>query len=198
MSDVLLAEQAQDARPWPLPEFAARRDEPPSVAKLEEIEQAAYREGFEQGRAEGWKTGETQVRDLRRQLGLLVRQVIEPLAETEVETEKAIVALACEVAGALVCRQIEQDPEIVGDMVTRALRMMDRSSGRVEISLHPKDMELLAPVLAGDPDFSAVSFTSDSALQRGDFFLHTENAAIDGRLETRTQRLREQLLGEHV
>jgi flagellar biosynthesis/type III secretory pathway protein FliH len=81
-------------------------------------------------------------------------------------------------------------------MVTRALRMMDRSSGRVEISLHPKDMELLGPVLAGDPDFSAVSFTSDSALERGDFFLHTENAAIDGRLETRTQRLREQLLGE--
>lgn len=196
MSDVVLAEHAGAAQRVRLPEFGQNTPEPPSVARLEEIEQAAYQEGFEQGRAEGWKTGEEQVRDLRRQLGLLIRQVIEPLAETEVETEKALISLACEVASALVCRQLDEAPEMLGDMVSRALRMMDRSRGRVEISLHPRDMEILAPVLATDPDFGEVSFTSDSALKRGDFFLHTENAAIDGTLATRTQRLREQLLGD--
>lgn len=193
MSEVVGAELADGAVRWRMPELDAANS-PPNVAKIEEVEQAAYREGYERGRAEGYRVGEAEVRRCVACLEDMVACLTQPLAETDAETENALVGLACEVAGALLCRTLEVQPEGVADMVRNALATLGTGEGRVAVTLHPDDVELVRPALDEDGALARVTLTPDGGLARGDCRIQTENAAVDGTLVARIARIREQLL----
>ena len=57
-SSLFGAEAAARAKPWTLPDFAAASAAPPpTAAHLDEVEKAAYEDGFARGRADGEAQG---------------------------------------------------------------------------------------------------------------------------------------------
>ncbi len=172
---------------------------PPSVEELQALEQAArdagYADGLAQGHAEGFATGQGEVRRLLAQIEGILDAFTRPLARLDDEVGDALAELAVRVAGALLGPAYTADPALLADLVREALDAVGTSSQRaVELRLHPDDLGVLAPHLAG---LDGVRLTNDSALARGELRLHSESVRIDGTLAARLQAVLESTVAAH-
>ncbi|GAB3748371.1 FliH/SctL family protein [Lysobacter olei] len=168
---------------------------PPSVQELQALEEAAreegYRRGLAEGHAEGLASGQAEVRRLVAQIEGILDGFTRPLARLDGEVADALGHLAVRVAGALLGRTYMADPTLLADLVREALDTVGTTQREVELRLHPDDMGVLAPHLAG---LSGVRLTNDNGLARGELRLHSEGLRIDGTLEARLQSCLDSML----
>ncbi|MEG3192538.1 FliH/SctL family protein [Lysobacter sp. D1-1-M9] len=162
----------------------AELPKPPSVEDLEALERAAYDEGHARGHADGLATGQAEVRRMIAQIEGILDGFTRPLARLDGEVGDALGDLAVRIAGVLLGRAYIADPTLLSDLVSEALDAVGTSSREVELRLHPDDLGVLAPHLAG---LSGVRLTNDAALARGELRLHSESVRIDGSLAARLQ-----------
>ncbi|MGH8084411.1 MAG: FliH/SctL family protein [Lysobacter sp.] len=157
---------------------------PPSVEELQALEQAAHAEGFTAGHAEGLASGQAEVRRQIAQIEGILDGFTRPLARLDGEVGDALGDLAVRIAGVLLGRAYSADPTLLADLVREALDAVGSASREIELRLHPDDLGVLAPHLAG---LSGVRLTADTALARGELRLHSESVRIDGTLAARLQ-----------
>ena len=175
---------------WTAPGFARTRapepeiPKPPSVEDLQALEKAAYEEGFSRGHEEGMAAGQADVRRMIAQIEGILDGFTRPLARLDGEVADALGDLAVRIAGVLLGRAYAADPTLLADLVREALDAVGTTNREVELRLHPDDLGVLAPHLAG---LSGVRLTSDVALARGELRLHSEGMRIDGTLAARLQ-----------
>jgi len=173
---------------WTAPGLAPRAVEPvaapPSVEELQALEQAAHAEGFAAGHAEGLASGQAEVRRQIAQIEGILDSFTRPLARLDGEVGDALGDLAVRIAGVLLGRSYSADPTLLADLVREALDAVGSASREIELRLHPDDLGVLAPHLAG---LSGVRLTADTALARGELRLHSESVRIDGTLAARLQ-----------
>ena len=186
---------------WIAPDFDApppaatadiERAPQPSVAELEALEQAAreagraagHAEGLAAGHAEGFASGQAEVRRMVAQIEGILDGFSRPLARLDDEVADALGALAVRIAGNLLGRTYKADPTLLADLVREALDTVGTSTREIELRLHPDDLGVLAPHLAG---LTGVRLTADTALARGELRLHSESVRIDGTLAARLQ-----------
>jgi flagellar assembly protein FliH len=173
---------------WTAPGLEPVRREPevamPSVEQLQAIEQAARDEGYARGHAEGLASGQAEVRRLIAQFEGILDGFTRPLARLDAEVGDALAELAVRVAGALLGRAYVADPTLLADLVREALDAVGATTREVELRLHPDDLGVLAPHLAG---LDGVRLVGDTALARGELRLHGESVRIDGTLAARLQ-----------
>lgn len=175
-----------DARPAEA-ELPAR----PSVEELQAIEQAAYAEGYARGHAEGLAGGQAEMRRMLAQMEGILDGFTRPLARLDAEVADALSDLAVRVAGALIGRAYVADPTLLADLVQEALDAMGTTTREVELRLHPDDLGVLAPHLAG---LDGVRLVADTTLARGELRLHGESVRIDGTLSARLQSAMQAML----
>ncbi|MEL1264261.1 FliH/SctL family protein [Pseudoxanthomonas putridarboris] len=186
--DVVLSidEPEQDAPPPP---------RPPSLEEIQAIQDAAYREGLErglaEGHAEGFGQGQAEVRRLAAQMEGILDNFSRPLDRLENEVVAALSELAVRIAGALVGRAYQADPQLLQELASEALDAVGGASREVELRLHPDDIAALTPVLSLMP---ATRLTADTSLTRGDLRVHAESVRIDGTLEARLRGALETVL----
>lgn len=190
---------------WMAPplDFVARREpatdvpvlRPPSLEEIQAIEEAAYREGLERGRAEGhaegFAQGQTDVRRLTAQIEGILDNFSRPLDRLENEAMGALSELAVRIAGSLVGRAYQADPMLLSELASAALDAVGGTSREVELRLHPDDIAALTPVLSMMP---STRLTADTSLSRGDLRVHAESVRIDGTLEARLRGALENVL----
>ncbi|MGS1079418.1 FliH/SctL family protein [Pseudoxanthomonas beigongshangi] len=190
---------------WMAPplDFVARRAaaveapvlRPPSLEEVQAIEEAAYREGLERGRAEGhaegFAQGQNDVRRLTAQIEGILDNFSRPLDRLENEVMGALSELAVRIAGSLVGRAYQADPMLLSELASAALDAVGGASREVELRLHPDDIAALAPVLSMMP---TTRLTADTSLSRGDLRVHAESVRIDGTLEARLRGALENVL----
>ncbi|MCL6711203.1 FliH/SctL family protein [Pseudomonas sp. R2.Fl] len=190
---------------WMAPplDFVARRQpaaeppvlRPPSLEDIQAIEEAAYREGLERGRAEGhaegFAQGQAEVRRLTAQIEGILDNFSRPLDRLENEVMGALSELAVRIAGSLVGRAYQADPMLLSELASAALDAVGGASREVELRLHPDDIAALTPVLSMMP---TTRLTADSSLSRGDLRVHAESVRIDGTLEARLRGALENVL----
>ncbi len=190
---------------WMAPplDFVARREpaadvpvlRPPSLEEIQAIEEAAYREGLERGRAEGhaegFAQGQTEVRRLTAQIEGILDNFSRPLDRLENEVMGALSELAVRIAGSLVGRAYQADPMLLSELASAALDAVGGTSREVELRLHPDDIAALTPVLSMMP---STRLTADTSLSRGDLRVHAESVRIDGTLEARLRGALENVL----
>ena len=181
------------------PEPAVELPTPPSVEELQALEQAAhdagYADGLAQGHAEGFASGQAEVRRLVAQIEGILDAFTRPLARLDDEVGDALAELSVRVAGALLGPAYTADPALLADLVREALDAVGTSSQRaVELRLHPDDLGVLAPHLAG---LDGVRLTNDSTLARGELRLHSESVRIDGTIAARLQAVLESTVAAH-
>jgi flagellar assembly protein FliH len=168
---------------------------PPSLEEIQAIEEAAYREGLERGRAdghaEGLAQGQTEVRRLTAQIEGILDNFSRPLDRLENEVVAALSELAVRIAGALVGRAYQTDPMLLQELASEALDAVGGANREVEVRMHPDDIAALAPALSLMP---ATRLTADHSLSRGDLRVHAESVRIDGTLEARLRGALERVL----
>ncbi len=152
----------------------------PSVEELQALEQAAREAGY----AEGLASGQSEMRRMIAQMEGILDGFTRPLARLDNEVADALGELAVRIAGNLLGRTYQADPTLLADLVREALDAVGTSSREIELRLHPDDLGVLAPHLAG---LSGVRLTDDSTLARGELRLHSESVRIDGTLAARLQ-----------
>lgn len=159
---------------------------PPSLEEIQAIQDAARREGYEEGLArghqEGYGQGQAEVRRLTAQIEGILDNFSRPLARLEDEVTAALGELAVRIAGSLVGRAYDADPALLSDLVNEALDAVGGARREVEVRLHPDDIAALAPLLTLA---SGARMVPDPTLGRGDLRVHAEAVRIDGTLEAR-------------
>ncbi len=177
MSDVAALWQvpALDAPPPP---------KPPSIDELQRIEDAARKEGFEAGRREGFKAGEAEVRKLVAQIEGVVEAMARPLGRLDDEVHAALGQMAVRIAGALLGRAYEADPELLAQLVRTAIDAVGPGQRDIELRVHPEDAKVLQPWLPQWPDARVIT---DPHLARGDVRIHGDGVRIDARTDARLQ-----------
>jgi flagellar assembly protein FliH len=171
---------------------------PPSVEQLQAIEQAAhdqgYADGHARGHAEGFATGQAEVRRLVAQIEGILDGFTRPLSRLDDEVSEALAELAVRVAGSLLGPAYTADPSLLADLVREALDAVGSSQREVELRLHPDDMGVLYPHLAG---LDGVRLTNDSTLARGELRVHSDGVRIDGTMAARLQAVLESTIAAH-
>lgn len=183
-----LLEGGEHAVRWTAPGLAKVAAEappaPPSVEELQALERAAHAEGFDAGFTEGRASGQAEARRMIAQIEGILDGFTRPLARLDAEVGDALGDLAVRIAGVLLGRSYAADPTLLADLVREALDAVGTANREIELRLHPDDLGVLAPHLAG---LSGVRLTADTALGRGELRLHSESVRIDGTLGARLQ-----------
>ncbi|MBF6025609.1 flagellar assembly protein FliH [Lysobacter niastensis] len=167
---------------------------PPSVEELQAIEQVAREEGFARGHSEGFASGQAEVRRLIAQIEGVLDGFTRPLARLDDEVADSLAELAVRIAGSLLGPAYTADPALLADLVMEALDSVGSSQREVELRLHPDDLGVLAPHLAG---LDGVRLTNDSTLGRGELRLHSESVRIDGTVAARLQSVLDSTIAAH-
>lgn len=173
-------------------------------AKIEELRQAAYDEGFARGHAEGLAKGEMDglakaqgtvdeaIEKSQRLIGMAEEQARQALAEAERE----MVELALAVASKILAKEIAENPTVVLPIVRAAIDKV-RDQEQVTVRVHPDDYELvlaarleLSSMLSRD---NALSVVADGALKSGDCVLDTPYGTVDARIDTQLELVKSAL-----
>jgi flagellar assembly protein FliH len=139
-------------------------------------------EGREAGHADGFASGQLEVRKLSAQIEGILASFSQPLARLDDDVADALGHLAVRIAGALVGREYETDPDLLVALTRTAMDAVTDTTRSVELRLHPDDVGVLSPYLA---TLAGVQIAPDASLTRGDLRLHSENLRVDGTMATR-------------
>lgn len=169
----------------------------------EEARQAGYAEGCRQAAEAIEEQIEQRAREVAEQqlltsLNKAVRQLAASRAAWLRSWETGAIRLAIAIAKRLVRRKVAEDREVTCELVAEALELF---AGATEVTLrmNPDDLQTLGNRL--DELFKQVGTASplqvvaDPTIETGDCIVQTTEGTADGRLESRLQRIEEELLG---
>ena len=203
MSNVFAAESAAAAQRWELPllqHFDLPVTPPHTAQHLDELEKAAYEDGFARGhadgQAQGYGDGAQRVREHGERLREVFDHLARPLRELDTDVERMLVALAIEVGRRLAQTALTQDPALVAGIIHEALGALTQPARDARIHLHPADAEIVKDTLNLTAEIGAWRLVPDSELRRGDCRVITDSAQVDARLDTREAGIAQALLGE--
>ncbi|MFA5940101.1 MAG: FliH/SctL family protein [Sinimarinibacterium sp.] len=187
-AEVLLSESlgAGMAR-WQLPRFDQGSGSPPTAQRLDDIEAAAYQDGFQRGQGEGFAAGQKAALVQGQRLQALIEHMARPLAHLDEETEQALVDFAAAIARRILHEELSITPERVVAMVRDALGGLPPLARSVRVSVHPDDVALLREQVTPSHEVKEFEVVADATLKRGDCRVFTESSQIDGRLDERVR-----------
>ncbi|WP_345713947.1 FliH/SctL family protein, partial [Kineococcus glutinatus] len=110
-----------------------------------------------------------------------------------------VLELACDLAGAVLDREVSLMSSPVGEAVRRALRPLDAMQP-VTVRVHPADLStLVGDGLKDDgaaADAGLVNYVADSTLEPGEAIARQGETEVDARLRTSVARALEALVGD--
>lgn len=164
--------------------------------RKEAIEMEAYRQGLEQGQAEGQKMAMKRLEPLAATFKNAIAEVEtlrEQLTEKHLEEILQIIVL---IAEKVVHREIHLTPDTILNTV-RAASAHLAETDEIIIRLHPSDYEytreieeLLTTKLTGR---RGITFVEDTAIDRGGVMIETELGDIDATIRSQIDLIRETL-----
>lgn len=203
MSDGEFDPLFSQARPWQLPVFEGAPNlnisataRPHTTQELDEIEAAAYQDGYARGHAEGFAAGFAEAREQADKLTALLTHLARPLRDIDAEVERALVAMTIEIARRIAHLEIDLDPTRVTAVVREAVSVLGANARGVQVHLHPDDLSLLSHSLSMPGEAKDWKLVADPELARGDCHIVTDGARVDARLDTRQACIAQSLLGD--
>lgn len=189
---ILDAENAGHAVRWELPRLGAAISGLPTARELDELERAAFQEGVERGRSEGYAQGRSEALAHIGQLKQIIARFSRPLGDLEAELEQILVHLSGAIAAALWRSMVGPNPELIQRLVRESIGALPAGARDVEVQLHPEDMAAMNALMP--EGLPAVRLVSSLALVRGDVRVHCDSVRLDATLNTRLANAAEALL----
>ena len=182
-----------------------------------QIRQQALEKSIEDGRKEGLRQAEQtidqQAQALAQSLAQQALSTAIPAMKSAAEAigierdrwlaewEGTAVRLAVAIAGRLMRRTINIEPDRAKEMIRTALQLA-AGTPQITLRLHPDDAAALgnqaqelarALAVCGEAHIHP-----DTTLERGDCVIDTQHGTIDARIETLLDRIVAELIGEHA
>ena len=197
MSRVIRADELKDCESWHVPEVGAAGDaqRPMTARQLEEIQEQARREGYEQGLKEGREAGAGEFVERVQRMEELMMALDQPFEELDEVVEQQLAQLAMIVARQLVRRELRSEPEQVIGVVRDALAALPLAARNVRLSLHPEDALLVREALSLQQGEASIQVVEDPVQTRGGCRVLTESSQIDATVESRLNAIIANTLG---
>lgn len=165
--------------------------------------QEGYEKGFEQGKSEGFEIGhkdgleqgQVEIDKKIRELGKLLDLLSEPLKELDAQVEEELLSLAVAIARQLVRRELKTESDQIIAVIREAVQALPTQTRKVQISLHPKDAELVRSTLRLEEAKPRWELLEDPLISQGGCRVETENSRIDSTVENRLNRVIAAVLG---
>ena len=211
MSDITIPKEQQTAyQRWEMHSFgdtraSSREAAAPALARVSIEEQAAIRQAAEsQGYATGLAEGRTEGLRLGRLDAEVEREALQQIAAnlgTEVALADELIAtdvlaLALDLAKAMLKTGLAARPELVLPIVSEAIRYLPTLHQPALLFLQPDDATLVREHMHDELEKAGWRVADDQSMQRGGCRIETASNQIDASTETRWQRLAE-ALGQH-
>ena len=181
--------------------------QPITLEELEQIRQEAYQEayneGFAVGEKEGFHSGQLKAQHeseavLTARLHVLeqlMQQLLEPIAQQDQALEHMLLELLIQLVREVIRRELVLDSSQVGTIVKEALKLLPMGADNIRIHVHPQDfMQIKALRERHEEQWRILE---DDTLMPGGCRIETEHSQIDASIETRLQRVIDQLLEQH-
>lgn len=164
--------------------------------KLEAIQRAAYEEAYANGLEEGRNAGRQELHERAEFFNQLAGYLAEPFRQLDDEVEHAVVSLAIRIAGQVIRRELQIQPEQLVGMVHEALNLLPVAARSVAVHLHPEDAAVVRRVYEETGAELQWQLVDDPLLNRGGLQVVTETSRIDASLEQRLHDILISLVGE--
>jgi len=198
LSKVIRADEVTDCQAWHVPEVqspGSAGNKPITARQLEEIQEQARAEAFNQGLQEGREVGQQEfvarVQMLENMLGGLEK----PFEELDSCVEQQLAQLAMLVARQLVRRELATEPKQVIAVVREALAALPVAARDVRLALHPEDAVLIRQALSLQDDGQSLQIVEDPVQSPGGCRVYTDTSQIDATVESRLNAVIAKVLG---
>ncbi len=151
---------------------------PLTAEDIEEIRQAAYEEGFNQGKEEGFTKGYDEGKSSGHEEGLklghqegvetglaqgkeainkksdswesLIAQLHHPLADVNQNVEEQLLSLIVELTKAVTHQEVKINPDILTSAISSGIKALPSQEVNTQIILHPDDIKLVEQQFGSD------------------------------------------------
>jgi len=187
---------------------------PMTLQELEDIRQAAFEEGFNQGKEEGFpvglEEGKTQgiqsgfeegltqgkeqglelaqpiIDEKLQQLDTIFNALNTPLRHYDEAAEKQLVAISSMLAEAVIYTEVKTNPKAILSTLKQCMDALPLSHQQCEIQLHPDDFENIVNSYGQDEiDKRGWRLKSEPSLELGGCIVNSSNSSIDFSLQSR-------------
>lgn len=190
---IIIKSPKDSYKKWELPNVSNAELQLPTVQEIEQIETAAYEEGFKKGLADAQQEVNQRCAYLDKVLTFLQR----PLDDLDEKVTDQLFHLTMTVTGQLIRRELHTEPGEIIAVVREAMASLPIAERKVNIYLHPDDASIVRDTLSLNHDSESQPWRiiEDSLLSRGGCRLQTGQSYIDASVETRLNRIIAALLG---
>ncbi|CAG8998385.1 MAG: hypothetical protein CENE_00331 [Candidatus Celerinatantimonas neptuna] len=185
---------------------------PLTIDDIEKIRQAAYEEGFAEGREagyqkglsqgheegstkgreegvqqglkEGLEQGQSQIETLSGYWRKLIDELENPVLQFTEHVQLQLVDLVIQIARAVIRCEVTTNKQVVIETVKEAIQAMPVVKQTLQIHLHPDDMLVIEAVYPPETQQKkGWQLLADGSLSRGDCVIETDNSAIELSME---------------
>jgi len=111
-------------------------------AKVQQIKDEAYKEGFEAGRMQGMRQRYDEAEPLAQQANKILEQLDSLRKVVRFQSEEELVKLALQISKNIVAEEIKLNQDVIKNIVQAALHETE-VQGKIYLYLHPDDYEFL-------------------------------------------------------
>ena len=152
--------------------------------------QEGHQQGLEQGQTEGLALGQSLIDEQVTHWRALAEQLAQPLAELDEQVEQQLVYLAMRLAKTLIRHEVKTSPDLLLSSLKEAVALLPCAEEGITLSLHPDDLQLILDVYSEEEcQRRGWTLQAEPALQRGDLQLASRTSSIDWLLEERIDNL---------
>lgn len=148
-----------------------------------------HAEGFAAGHAEGLAQGRLDAVEERHQMLALLAGLTAELARANETVSKDVLALALDVAKAMLKAALPIKPELVLPAVEDAMRHLPTVQPPALLQLHPDDFTLVQAQIGDGLAAGGWRLQQDPAIERGGCRIETGTNQVDAEIGTRWQRI---------
>ena len=192
MSRNMAADNENTCQRWSLPELGESdfsNSVQPAAGKLEELQQQAYREGFDRGHREGQDAGRQAMSEQAGKLEQLMGTLTRPFEELDQNVEKELLALVFAIVRQLVGSEIRAKPEWILTIVREAMAALPSASRNLNVYLHPDDAQLVHEQIPVSDSEKQWRIVEDLSVARGGCRVVTETSQVDATLDARLNNI---------
>ncbi len=205
------------------PEEPEPEPQPLTAEEIEEIRQAAFEEGFNQGKEEGFskgyeegksqgheegvksgheeglstglEQGEAQIKELANTWQQHIEQLHAPLSALESNVETQLLELVVQLTEAVVLQEAKTNPDIISSAISTGIKALPSNEPQTQIMLHPADIAVVEAQFT--PEYveqQGWRLLAAPQLEQGSCQIENSTSNIDLRMKSRLKQVLESFL----
>ena len=188
--------------PVEMQEVPLEEVQPLTLEELESIRQEAYNEGFATGEKEGFHSTQLKVRQEAQaalnakvsSLERLMDSLLAPIAEQDMQLEKAMLGLVEHLTRQVIQRELKTDSTLIIQVLREGLKLLPMGAENIRLFINPQDFDQIKALRERHDEHWRV--VEDDSLQPGGCRIETEHSRIDASIETRITQAMSQLFDQ--